>query len=79
MGGGKQEKQQKAGAKFPGFNEAIQTAMDSTEPIIPVLEGGGGSQDADESILFLGSLAIASLAGISLALIRSKKIPPMKV
>jgi hypothetical protein len=73
QGGGKQKKEQKAGAKFPGFNEAIQNAMDSTESVPLILEGGGGN-DADESILFLGSLAITSLAGISLALIRSKKI-----
>lgn len=67
---------QKAGAKFPAFNEAINTAMDSTPTKPPVLEGGGG-QDVDESIMFLGSLAIASLAGISLALIRSKKVSPV--
>jgi len=62
----------KGSVKFPNVNDVIHTAVDSSKPSLPVLDGGG--EDTDESIMFLGSLAIASLAGISLALIRSRKV-----
>jgi hypothetical protein len=71
-GGGKK---QHGGIKFPKINDVIQNVLDKTEEL-PAEQEGGGSKDAetDESIMFLGSLTIVSLAGISLALIRSKNL-----
>jgi hypothetical protein len=76
-GGAPPPKTQKGGASFPTLNEVIHDAIDSTPPSLPVLEGGG--EDMEESAVFLGSLGIAALAGLCLALIRSKKERSSKV
>lgn len=60
------------------LNEIIQNALDNTPQEMPVQAGGGG-KETDESIIFLGSLAIISMAGISLALIRRKNISGVTV
>lgn len=62
---------QKGGAKMPDINDVIHNVLDNTKEIS---SQEGGSKDTDEGIMFLGSLGIVSLAGISLALIRSKKL-----
>ena len=79
-GGGKPSKKQHGGIKFPDINDVIHNVLDNTKDIPeqqPQAGGGsgGGSSDAsDENIVFLGSLAIVSLAGISIALIRNKNL-----
>jgi len=67
---------QKGGAKMPDINDVIHNVLDNTKEIS---SQEGGSKDADEGIMFLGSLGIVSLAGISLALIRSKKLSATNV
>jgi hypothetical protein len=68
-GGGKQS----GGIKFPNINDVIHNVLDNTKEVNDP-QAGGASKETDESIMFLGSLAIVSLAGISLALIRSKNL-----
>ena len=68
-GGGKQS----GGIKFPNINDVIHNVLDNTQEVNDP-QTGGASKEMDESIMFLGSLAIVSLAGISLALIRSKNL-----
>jgi hypothetical protein len=70
-GGG--TKKQSGGIKFPHINDVIHNVLDNTKEVNDV-QSGGSSSETDESIVFLGSLAIVSLAGISLALIRSKNL-----
>ena len=77
-GGGKPSKKQHqhGGIKFPDINDVIHNVLDNTKDI-PEQQpqaGGGGSDASDENIVFLGSLAIVSLAGISIALIRNKNL-----
>jgi hypothetical protein len=67
---------QKGGAKMPDINDVIHNVLDNTKEIS---SQEGGSKDTDEGIMFLGSLGIVSLAGISLALIRSKKLSPANI
>lgn len=69
-GGGKQT----AGAKLPDINDVIQETLNNTKDEMPFLQGGGGALDTDESTVFLGSLTIASLVGIGLAVMRNKKL-----
>jgi hypothetical protein len=69
-GGGKK---QSGGIKFPHLNDVIHNVLDNTKEVNDA-QTGGSSNETDESIVFLGSLAIVSLAGISLALIRSKNL-----
>ena len=63
---------QRGGAKLPQINDIIYNVLDNTKEL-PAQEGGASAEETDEGIMFLGSLAIVSLAGISLALVRSKK------
>jgi len=71
---------QAGGIKLPEINEVIHNVLDNTKEA-PVHQQGGekANTDTDEGIMFLGSLAIVSLAGISLALIRSKKLSPANI
>ena len=63
------------GGKLPDMSKVIQEALDNTPDEMPLQQGGGGGAiDMDESVMFLGSLAIASLVGISLAVMRNKKL-----
>lgn len=74
-GGGGKPKQKGGSTPLPQMNKVIQAALDTTRDEMPILQGGGGSVvDADESTIFLGSLTIASLVGISLAVMRNKKL-----
>lgn len=70
-GGGKK---QKGGASLPDINQVIQDTLNNTSDEMPFLQGGGGAIDTDESTVFLGSLTIASLVGIGLAVMRNKKL-----
>jgi hypothetical protein len=62
------------GGKLPDMSKVIQEALDNTPDEIPLQQGGGGAIDTDESVMFLGSLVIASLVGITLAVMRNKKL-----
>lgn len=78
-GGGKKQppvpqKQKGGSTPLPDMNKVIKAALDNTRDEMPILQGGGGVVDADESTIFLGSLTIASLIGISLAVMRNKKL-----
>jgi hypothetical protein len=77
-GGAKKKPVQKqAGGTIPlpDMNKVIQTALDNTRDEVPMVQDGGGAAiDADESTIFLGSLTVASLIGISLAVTRNKKL-----
>jgi hypothetical protein len=68
-------KKQKGGSTpLPDMNNIIREVLDNTRDEVPIQDGGGTPLDTDESVVFLGSLAIASLAGISLAVMRNKKL-----
>jgi len=76
-GGGKKKVKapQKGGSTpLPDMNRVIQSALENTKDEMPLTQDGGGVIDTDESTIFLGSLAIASLIGISLAVTRNKKL-----
>jgi hypothetical protein len=59
---------------LPDMNKVIQSVLENTRDEVPFVQGGGGALDMDESAIFLGSLIIASLVGISLAVARNKKL-----
>jgi len=73
-GGENPVKKQSGGIKLPSINDVIHNVLDNTKEMPELQEGGASSKETDESIMFLGSLTIVSLAGISLALIRSKNL-----
>ena len=75
-GGGKKgrEKQKGGTIPLPDMNRVIQEALDTTRDEVPIQQDGGGAVDKDESAIFLGSLVIASLIGISVAVVRNKKL-----
>jgi len=76
-GGGKAKpvpKQKGGSTPLPDMNKVIQATLDNTRDEMPITQGGGGVVDTDESTIFLGSLTIASLIGISLAVMRNKKL-----
>ena len=70
---GGSKKQTGGTTPLPDMNKIIREVLDNTRDEVPLQDGGGTPLDKDESIMFLGSLAIASLAGISLAVMRNKK------
>jgi len=59
---------------LPEMNKVIQEVLENTKDEVPMVQEGGGAIDTDESTIFLGSLTIASLIGISLAVMRNKKL-----
>lgn len=71
---GGSKKQTGGSTPLPDMNKIIREVLDNTRDEVPLQDGGGTPLDKDESIMFLGSLAIASLAGISLAVMRNKKL-----
>jgi len=73
-GGGKKKGPQAGGTKLPSMNNIIHDALNNTRDEVPMVQEGGGAFDTDESAMFLGSLTIASLVGISLAVMRNKKL-----
>jgi len=78
-GGGKakqkQQQLQRGGVTpLPDMNKVIQAALDNTQDEMPIVQDGGGVIDTDESVIFLGSLTVASLIGIALAVARNKKL-----
>lgn len=68
------QKQSGGSTSLPDMNKVIKAALDNTRDEMPIVQDGGGAIDADESTIFLGSLTIASLIGISLAVMRNKKL-----
>jgi hypothetical protein len=73
-GGGKKRVQKGGSTPLPDMNKVIQSVLENTRDEVPFVQGGGGALDMDESAIFLGSLIIASLVGISLAVARNKKL-----
>jgi len=71
---GSKKESQAGGTKLPSMNSIIQNVLDETNDELPILQDGGTVIDTDESAVFLGSLALASLVGISLAVMRNKNI-----
>ena len=75
LGGSTPTPRQKGGTTpLPEMNKVIQEVLENTKDEVPMVQEGGGAIDTDESTIFLGSLTVASLIGISLAVMRNKKL-----